>query len=63
MGSASVDRTVDTLLNMEVPVQIMLAAGNNKKMIERFADSQKIRTLPFTEDYRALHGGCRYHSR
>jgi UDP-N-acetylglucosamine:LPS N-acetylglucosamine transferase len=49
MGSASVDRTVDTLLHMEVPVQIMLAVGNNKKMIERFAGSQKVRTLPFTK--------------
>ncbi len=49
MGSASVDRTVDTLLNMEVPVQIMLAAGNNKKMIERFAGNQRVRTLPFTK--------------
>lgn len=49
MGSASVDRTVDTLLSMEIPVQIMLAAGNNKNMIERYARSERVRTLPFTE--------------
>ncbi len=49
MGSASVDRTVDALLQMEVPVQIMLAAGNNKKMIARYAGSERVRTLPFTE--------------
>ncbi len=49
MGSASVDRTVDTLLHMEAPVQIMLAAGNNKKMIARYAGTERVRTLPFTE--------------
>lgn len=48
-GAASVDRTVDTLLSLEVPVQIMLAAGNNKRMIERYAGSKWVRTLPFTE--------------
>lgn len=49
MGSASVDRTIHSLLNMEVPVQIMLAAGNNQKMIVRYAGSERVRTLPFTE--------------
>ena len=48
-GAASVDRTVDTLLSLEVPVQIMLAAGNNKRMIEHYAGSKWVRTLPFTE--------------
>lgn len=49
MGSASVDRTVDAMLSMEVPVQIMLAAGSNQKMIERYAGSERVRALPFTE--------------
>lgn len=49
MGSASVDQTVGILLNMKAPVQIMLAAGNNKKMLERYAGSERIRTLPYLE--------------
>ena len=49
MGSASVDRIVQTLLRLEVPVQIMLAAGNNTKMLARYLGSEQIRTLPFTD--------------
>jgi len=49
MGSASVDRTVRTLLSLAVPVQIMLAAGNNEQMIARYEGYEQVRTLPFTE--------------
>lgn len=49
MGSASVDRTIENLLSMEIPVQIMLAVGNNTKMIARYAGSERVRTLPFSE--------------
>lgn len=49
MGSASIHRTIETLLSMEIPVQIILAVGSNKKMIARYAGSEQVRTLPFTE--------------
>ncbi len=48
-GSASVDRTIEQLLSMEIPVQIMLAVGNNQRMAARYAGSERVRTLPFTE--------------
>ncbi len=48
-GSAGTDRTIEILLSMEIPVQIMLAVGDNQKMAARYAGSQQVRTLPFTE--------------
>jgi UDP-N-acetylglucosamine:LPS N-acetylglucosamine transferase len=48
-GSASVDRTIESLLSAGVPVQIMLAVGNNKEMAARYIGHEWIRTLPFTE--------------
>jgi UDP-N-acetylglucosamine:LPS N-acetylglucosamine transferase len=48
-GSAGVDRTIEILLSMEIPVQIMLAVGDNQKMAARYDGSKQIRTLPFTE--------------
>lgn len=48
-GSAGTDRTIEILLSMEVPVQIMLAVGDNQRMAARYAGNQQVRTLPFTE--------------
>jgi processive 1,2-diacylglycerol beta-glucosyltransferase len=48
-GSAGVDRTIESLLSMDVPSQIMLAAGNNKTMAARYAGLEQVRVLPFTE--------------
>ena len=36
------------LLNAGVPVQIILAAGNNKQIAERYADHKQVSVLPFT---------------
>jgi UDP-N-acetylglucosamine:LPS N-acetylglucosamine transferase len=48
-GSAGTDRTIEILLSMEIPVQIMLAVGDNQRMAARYAGSKQVRTLPFTE--------------
>jgi UDP-N-acetylglucosamine:LPS N-acetylglucosamine transferase len=48
-GSAGVDRTIENLLSTDVPVQIILAVGNNERMASRYARVERIRTLPFTE--------------
>ncbi len=43
------DRTIETVLALDMPVQIILAVGNNKRMASRFAGIEKVRVLPFTE--------------
>ena len=48
-GSAGIDRTIKTLLNMDMPVQIILAVGNNETMASRYVGIKKVRVLPFTE--------------
>ncbi len=48
-GSAGVDRTIESLLGTDVSTQIMLAAGNNKGMVLRYAGIEQVRVLPFTE--------------
>jgi UDP-N-acetylglucosamine:LPS N-acetylglucosamine transferase len=48
-GSAGINRTIETLLNMDIPVQIILAVGNNEAMAARYVGIKKVRVLPFTE--------------
>jgi UDP-N-acetylglucosamine:LPS N-acetylglucosamine transferase len=48
-GSEGIDRTIKTLLNMDMPVQIILAVGNNEAMALRYVGIKKVRVLPFTE--------------
>lgn len=48
-GSAGVERIIDNLLYMHMPVQIILAAGNNKAIAARYADIKQIYVLSFTE--------------
>lgn len=48
-GLANVDQTLQTLLEADVPVQILLAAGNNAALAASFADHESVRVLPFTE--------------
>ncbi len=48
-GSARVDRTVETLLGVGLPMQIILAAGNNQGMIAHYAGVARVCPLPFTE--------------
>src|SRR5579859_684464 len=48
-GSAGVDRTIESLLSSGMPIQILLATGNNRRMAARFAGTGQVYTLPFTE--------------
>jgi len=48
-GSEGIDRTIKTLLHMDMPVQIILAVGNNEAMASRYVGIKKVRVLPFTE--------------
>jgi UDP-N-acetylglucosamine:LPS N-acetylglucosamine transferase len=48
-GSAGVDGTVESMLAMDVPVQIILAVGNNKGMASRYTGIEQVRVLPFAE--------------
>ncbi len=48
-GSAGVDRVIAGLLNMDVRVQIILAAGNNVSLASRYSGIERVRALPFTE--------------
>ncbi|HYL42375.1 MAG TPA: glycosyltransferase [Ktedonobacteraceae bacterium] len=48
-GSAGVDRTIEGMLDARVPVQIILATGNNKSVATRFANHRRLYTLSFTE--------------
>jgi membrane-associated protein len=49
-GSAHVDRLIKTIQAMGMQIQIMLAAGKNKKMVARYANHQQVRVIPFTEN-------------
>ncbi len=49
-GSAEADRAIEGLLSAGVPMQIILAAGNNERMAARYAGSELVRVLPFTEE-------------
>ena len=46
-GSAGIDRTIASLLSTKM--QIILAAGNNKDLVARYAGMEQVRVLPFTE--------------
>jgi UDP-N-acetylglucosamine:LPS N-acetylglucosamine transferase len=48
-GSADVDQSIENFLSVNVPVQIILAVGNNQKMALRYSGIGKVRTVPFTE--------------
>jgi UDP-N-acetylglucosamine:LPS N-acetylglucosamine transferase len=48
-GSAGADHIIADLMDAGVSAQIILAAGNNKKLAERYAEHEYVRVLPFTE--------------
>jgi UDP-N-acetylglucosamine:LPS N-acetylglucosamine transferase len=48
-GSAGVERMIADLLSIDVPVQIILAAGNNTRMATTYANAKQVHVLPFTE--------------
>jgi UDP-N-acetylglucosamine:LPS N-acetylglucosamine transferase len=48
LGSAAADQTLEALLNAELPIQIILAVGNNEEMARRYSGIQQVRVLPFT---------------
>ena len=49
-GSARVDRTIENILATPLPIQIILAAGNNTELIARYERTEQVRVLPFTEN-------------
>ncbi len=48
-GSAQVDRVIEFLLRAHIPVQIILAVGNNTKMAATYAGIKQVYPVPFTE--------------
>ncbi len=48
LGSAAADQTLEALLSAEMPLQIILAVGNNEALARRYADVPQVRVLPFT---------------
>ncbi|MBA2678836.1 MAG: hypothetical protein H0U76_10650, partial [Ktedonobacteraceae bacterium] len=48
-GSAGVERTVKSILTADVPMQIILAAGNNPVLAKHFSNIEHLHVLPFTE--------------
>ena len=48
-GSAQVDSVIQFLLEVAIPVQIILAVGNNKDMAASYAGKKQVYALPFTE--------------
>ena len=48
-GSAQVDRVIEFLLHTTIPVQIILAVGNNKSMAAAYAGMKQVYAVPFTE--------------
>ncbi len=48
-GSAQVDSVVEFLLRADIPVQIILAVGNNTQMAEAYTGIKQVYTVPFTE--------------
>lgn len=47
-GSAGVERTVQRILTAPVPMQIILAVGNNTQLVQRFTGIEHLKVLPFT---------------
>src|SRR5215469_17787659 len=48
-GSAQVDHVIEALLSADPPMQIILAAGNNKNMASRYTGVKQVQVLSFTE--------------
>jgi UDP-N-acetylglucosamine:LPS N-acetylglucosamine transferase len=48
-GSAGVERTVKSILTADVPMQIILAVGNNPVLAAHFSNMEHLHVLPFTE--------------
>ncbi len=49
-GSAAVDRMIEQVQHIEMPMQIILAAGDNQEMAKRYAGREGICVLPFTKN-------------
>ena len=48
-GAAGLERTMDSILASDRPLQIILAAGTNKQLASRFLGIGRVRVLPFTD--------------
>jgi UDP-N-acetylglucosamine:LPS N-acetylglucosamine transferase len=47
-GAAGLASTVQSILTVDSPVQIILAVGTNKQLAARFSGTTRLRVLPFT---------------
>jgi len=47
-GSAGIDQTVRSILAAEIPMQIIMAVGNNTALAKHFAGIARLAVLPFT---------------
>jgi UDP-N-acetylglucosamine:LPS N-acetylglucosamine transferase len=47
-GSAGIDQTVRSILAAEIPMQIIMAVGNNTALAKHFAGIARLSVLPFT---------------
>lgn len=49
MGAVGIEQTIEGVLSIETPVQIILASGDNNGLAEHYAGREHVRVLPFTE--------------
>ena len=49
-GSAGASQAVESLLRSTTPLQILLAAGDNKRLTARYAGHKQVCALPYTPD-------------
>jgi UDP-N-acetylglucosamine:LPS N-acetylglucosamine transferase len=48
-GSAGVDQILRHIMQRNMPIQVILATGNNQAMAEQYAHTRHVSVLPFTE--------------
>ncbi len=48
-GTAGIDRTVNSMLASDTPIQIILATGTNKRLAARYSGIANLRALPYVE--------------
>ena len=48
-GSTRVDRIIENWLSTGIPMQVILAAGNNTQMAARYANIKQVHVLPYTK--------------
>jgi membrane-associated protein len=49
-GSANADRIIKIIQTIGMPTQVILAAGNNERLMARYENNEMVRAIPFTEN-------------